>query len=95
MEDNSIRKGISPEHELRLLRRKIQDTIHPPPVETTAMKINLGQKYTLEPYKSIHDKIDILDEVIRIGMGGGILGVNNILELSTNNTYNSNEEKSG
>lgn len=84
LEEEPIRKGISHEEELRILRRKIQDTIHPPPVEINAIKLLIGKRCFLEPYKSLQDKIDILDEVIRTGNGAGILGIVLFLEKTLN-----------
>lgn len=51
--------------------------MHPPPVETTANKLLLGKICSLESYRALNDKEQLLDEVIRTGNGDGILAVNN------------------
>lgn len=75
LEENHFRKGMTKEEELKLLRRKVQDTVHPPLAEVTINKMLLGKKCSLESYKSLSDKIELLDEAIRSGNGDAILGV--------------------
>ncbi|XP_055375308.1 vacuolar protein sorting-associated protein 16B isoform X2 [Condylostylus longicornis] len=79
-----LKKGISNDEELRYLRRKIQESIHPPPAEITAKKLLFGKKCSLEPYKALEEKVALLDEVIATGNGGAILGVVIFLEKTLN-----------
>ncbi|XP_066995521.2 spermatogenesis-defective protein 39 homolog [Anabrus simplex] len=66
---------ISLDEEVRILRRKVEDRWTPPPVNTTLTKIFLGHPYSLELYRSLELKTELLDASIKLGDGNAILAV--------------------
>ncbi|XP_071453181.1 vacuolar protein sorting-associated protein 16B [Hetaerina americana] len=69
------RGKLLPEEELKILRRKDQMRWQPPPVEETLRRILLGLPFSLECYRSLDDKIKILDAALDQGNGDAILCV--------------------
>lgn len=47
----------------------------PPPVNDTVAKILLGYPYSLELYRSLKSKTELLDAAIAVGDGNAILAV--------------------
>ncbi|CAG9805097.1 unnamed protein product [Chironomus riparius] len=73
--DSVIPKGLTLEEEVKFLRRKINEfylTNHP---EATINKILLNNACSLECYKSLIEKEELLDAAIRSGNGDAILKV--------------------
>lgn len=70
-----IKSTVPPDEELRILRRRLEDIRKAPPVEETVTKILLGHPYSLEYYKSLQNKIDLLDMAIKLGDGNAILAI--------------------
>ncbi|XP_055911479.1 vacuolar protein sorting-associated protein 16B [Eupeodes corollae] len=79
-----IPKGISPDEELKLLRRKLQYMVHAPSLKITATKLLHGKVCPLEVYKSLNDKEELLDEVLRNGDGNAVIGVILFLQRTLN-----------
>lgn len=79
-----IPKGITPDEELKLLRRKVQYMVHVPSLRLTATKLLHGKFSPLEVYKSLNDKEALLDEVLRYGDGNAIIGVILFLQRTLN-----------
>lgn len=75
LDEPQLPKGISPEEELRVLRRKIQERLHAPPVSTTITKIIMKKPYSLECYRSFHEKTELLNEAVYSGNGDAMLAV--------------------
>lgn len=76
----ALPKSISLEDELKLLRREHQEKIHPALPNVTISKIISGKPCSLEVYRSLKDKTDLLDEAIFSKNGNAILQV--VLHLS-------------
>lgn len=70
-----IPKNITVEEEVKLLRRLVQEKFNAPSVSQTMAKILLGKSCTLEMYKSLHEKEELLDAAISSGNGDAILHV--------------------
>ncbi|XP_021924873.1 spermatogenesis-defective protein 39 homolog isoform X2 [Zootermopsis nevadensis] len=66
---------LSPEEEVRILRRQVENRWVPPPVNDTVAKILLGYPYSLELYRSLKSKTELLDAAIAVGDGNAILAV--------------------
>lgn len=76
LKETPLPKTISTEQELKILRRKTQDTIHaPPPVSSVIRKILLKKPYSLAFFKALHEKEHLLQGAIRCGNGDAILAV--------------------
>lgn len=81
MEEQSLKetplpKTISVEEELKILRRKAQETSYAPPSPTSIIrKMLLKKPYSLECFRALHEKECLLDEAIRSGNGDAILAV--------------------
>lgn len=75
MSEVQIRKGISMEEELRILRRSVQDRIHSPSALSVINKIVANQPVSLECFRSLPEKESLLDEAIASGNGDAILAV--------------------
>lgn len=71
----SVQKGTTGEEELRILRRRLQDVMHPPPVFSVISRIIAKKPVYLECFKSIEDKEELLDEAIQSGCGDAMLTV--------------------
>lgn len=74
LESYTVPKGISPEDELKLLRRRLM-YLHSPSIRFTLHKLLLGKKCLLEAYKSLQDKEKLLESLIETRNGDGILAV--------------------
>lgn len=72
--DSIVPKGLSIEEEVKFLRRKVNEFYTCNPV-STVNKILLNNSCSLECYKSLKEKEDLLDEAIRSGNGDAILKV--------------------
>ncbi|XP_049954538.1 spermatogenesis-defective protein 39 homolog [Schistocerca serialis cubense] len=71
-----VAKGSrSPEEELQVLRKEVEDHWTPLPVRHTITKMLLGQRYSLELYRSLDSKKELLDEAIALGDGNAVLAV--------------------
>ncbi|KAL9898605.1 vacuolar protein sorting 16B isoform 1-T1 [Glossina fuscipes fuscipes] len=70
LDDHLVSKGASPEDELKLLRRQVQSTLYVPTPSLTVHKFLLGKRVSLEVYKSLSDKEQLLDSVLESGCPG-------------------------
>ncbi|XP_055843144.1 vacuolar protein sorting-associated protein 16B [Episyrphus balteatus] len=84
LDSDIIPKGIAPDEELKLLRRKLQNMVHVPSLKVTATKLLHGKLCPLEVYKSLNDKEELLDEVLRNGDGNAVVGVILFLQRTLN-----------
>ncbi|XP_017481127.1 PREDICTED: spermatogenesis-defective protein 39 homolog isoform X1 [Rhagoletis zephyria] len=84
LDDRIVSKGVAPEEELRLLRRQIQTTFYNPSAEATAHKLLLGKNAPLEVFKSLHEKEQLLDAVLKCGGGDAVIGVLLFLKKTLN-----------
>lgn len=76
MKETPLPKTISPEDELKILRRRVQETCYaPPPVSTVIRKVLLKKPYSFECFRALHEKENLLNEAIRSGNGDAILAV--------------------
>nr|CAD7407886.1 unnamed protein product [Timema cristinae] len=66
---------VNVEEEVRILRRQLENRWAPPPVDETIKKILLGRPFSLELYRSLALKTELLDAAINMGDGNAILGV--------------------
>ncbi|XP_052867357.1 vacuolar protein sorting-associated protein 16B [Anopheles cruzii] len=71
----TIPKGISLEDEVKLLRRKIQEFNYAPSTDSVLRKLILGQPCSLEMFRSMCEKEQLLDQAIASGSGNAILRV--------------------
>ncbi|XP_064552618.1 vacuolar protein sorting-associated protein 16B [Drosophila montana] len=85
LDDHVMPKGVSPEEELKLLRRQIQSTLYSPNLEATAQKLLHGKVAPLEMFKSLLEKRQLLDTVLANG-GDAIIGVLLFLKRTLNTT---------
>jgi len=72
--DSVIPKGLTLEEEVKFLRRKVNEFYYADPA-TTINKILLNNSCSLECYKSLKEKEQLLDVAIRSGNGDAILKV--------------------
>lgn len=76
LKDTPLPKTISLEEELKILRRKTQETCYAPPlVSIVIRKILLKKPHSLECFRALHEKKDLLQEAIQCGNGDAILAV--------------------
>lgn len=88
MKEAPLPKAISTEDELKILRRKTQETYHaPPPVASTIRKILLKKPYSLECFRAMHEKENLLDEAIKSGNGDAVLAIVLFLKQSLKKSY--------
>ncbi|XP_037954891.1 vacuolar protein sorting-associated protein 16B [Teleopsis dalmanni] len=87
LDDRLITKGVSPDEELKLLRRQIQTTLFNPSPETTASRLLLGKTVPLEVFKSMHEKEELLDNVLSNGGGDAVIGVVLFLKKTLNTKH--------
>ncbi|EDW16768.1 vacuolar protein sorting-associated protein 16B [Drosophila mojavensis] len=85
VDDQVMPKGVTPEEELKLLRRQIQSTLYSPNLELTAQKLLHGKVAPLEMFKSLVEKRQLLDAVLANG-GDAIIGVLLFLKRTLNAT---------
>uniref|UniRef100_A0A182PRU1 Vps16 C-terminal domain-containing protein n=1 Tax=Anopheles epiroticus TaxID=199890 RepID=A0A182PRU1_9DIPT len=76
----TIPKGISLEEEVKLLRKKIQEFNYAPSTESVVRKLILGKPCSLEMFRSMTEKEQLLDEAIASGSGNAILKVTLFLD---------------
>lgn len=74
LDDRVLPKGVSPEEELKILRRQLQSTLYSPNLEATAQKLLQGKPAPLEMFKSLHEKQQLLDTVLAQG-GHAVIAV--------------------
>lgn len=74
LKETPFSKTISVEEELRLLRQKAKESYAPPP-EIVIKKILLKKPYSLECFRALHEKEQLLLEAINCGNGDAILTV--------------------
>lgn len=76
LKETPLPKTISIEDELKILRRKTQETYHaPPPASSIVRKILLKKPYSLECFRALHEKENLLDAAIESGNGDAILAI--------------------
>lgn len=75
LKETPIPKTTSPEDELKLLRRKAQETYAAPAPSTIIKKMLLKKPYSLECFRALHEKESLLVEAIHCGDGDAILTV--------------------
>ncbi|XP_068157605.1 vacuolar protein sorting-associated protein 16B [Drosophila tropicalis] len=83
LDDRVMPKGVSAEEELKLLRRQVQSTLHPN-VKGTTQKLMQGKTTSLEMYKSLHEKQQLLDSLLANGGGHAIIAVVLFLKRTLN-----------
>ncbi|XP_017086810.2 vacuolar protein sorting-associated protein 16B [Drosophila bipectinata] len=83
LDDRVLPKGVSPEEELKLLRRQLQSTLYSPNLEATAQKLLQGKSAPLEMFKSLHEKQQLLDTVLAQG-GHAVIAVLLFLKRTLN-----------
>uniref|UniRef100_A0A182QZJ9 Vps16 C-terminal domain-containing protein n=1 Tax=Anopheles farauti TaxID=69004 RepID=A0A182QZJ9_9DIPT len=76
----TIPKGITLEEEVKLLRKKIQEFNYAPSAESVVRKLILGKPCSLEMFRSMAEKEQLLDEAIASGSGNAILKVTLFLD---------------
>ncbi|CAD6993375.1 unnamed protein product [Ceratitis capitata] len=86
LDDRIMSKGVAPEEELRLLRRQVQTTFYNPSPEATAHKLLIGKCAPLEVFKSLHEKEQLLNAVLKCGGGDAVIGVLLFLKKTLNRT---------
>ncbi|GFG32980.1 hypothetical protein Cfor_09872 [Coptotermes formosanus] len=67
--------NLCPEEEVTILRRQVEDRWVPPPAKDTITKILLGHPYSLELYRSLKSKAELLDAAVAVGDGNAMLAV--------------------
>lgn len=76
LKETPLPKTISIEDELKILRRKAQETYHaPPPPSTIITKMLMKKPYSLECFRALHEKEQLLDEAIASGNGDAVLAI--------------------
>uniref|UniRef100_A0A1Q3F3J0 Putative vps16b n=1 Tax=Culex tarsalis TaxID=7177 RepID=A0A1Q3F3J0_CULTA len=73
-------KGISLEEEVKLLRRRLQECSYAPSAASVVAKLVLGKSCSLEMFRSLGEKEELLDEAVASGSGNAILKVVLFLE---------------
>ncbi|KAH8388593.1 hypothetical protein KR093_010892, partial [Drosophila rubida] len=85
LDDHVMPKDVTPEEELKLLRRQIQSTLYSPNLEATAQKLLHGKVAPLEMFKSLLEKQQLLDQTLANG-GDAVIGVLLFLKRTLNST---------
>lgn len=76
LNETPLPKTISVDEELKILRRKAQETYHAaPPPSTVVHKMLLKKPFSIECFRSLSEKESLLDEAIRSGNGDAILTI--------------------
>lgn len=75
LKETPFSKTISAEDELKILRRRAQESYAAPPISSVLRKILLKKPYSLESFRAFHEKERLLNEAIRCGNGDAILAV--------------------
>lgn len=75
LKESSFPKNISPEEELKVLRRKTQEHFHAPPAAVAVTQMLLKKPISLHCFRAIHEKEALLDEAIACGDGDAVLRV--------------------
>uniref|UniRef100_A0A1B0DDE1 Vps16 C-terminal domain-containing protein n=1 Tax=Phlebotomus papatasi TaxID=29031 RepID=A0A1B0DDE1_PHLPP len=78
--DEQSRKDTLPikftqDEELRFLRNKFQEERYPPPASVIVSRLLIGRPVSLEVYRSLAQKTELLDEAIASGNGDAILRI--------------------
>uniref|UniRef100_A0A8D8CME4 Spermatogenesis-defective protein 39 homolog n=1 Tax=Culex pipiens TaxID=7175 RepID=A0A8D8CME4_CULPI len=73
-------KGISLEEEVKLLRRRLQECSYAPSAASVVAKLVLGKSCSLEMFRSLGEKEELLDDAVASGSGNAILKVVLFLE---------------
>ncbi|XP_016989047.1 vacuolar protein sorting-associated protein 16B [Drosophila rhopaloa] len=84
LDDRVLPKGVSPEEELKLLRRQLQSTLYSPNLEATAQKLLQGKTAPLEMFKSLQEKQQLLDTLLVQGGGHAVITVLLFLKRTLN-----------
>lgn len=76
LKETPLPKTISAEEELKILRRKAQETCYALPTSASIVrKMLLKKPYSLECFRALHEKESLLAEAVRSGNGDAILAV--------------------
>lgn len=75
LKETPLPKTIAADLELKILRRRAQESYAPPPISSILRKILLKKPYSLECFRAFHEKEALLHEAIRCGSGDAILAV--------------------
>ncbi|XP_043654785.1 vacuolar protein sorting-associated protein 16B [Drosophila teissieri] len=86
LDDRVLPKGVSPEEELKLLRRQLQSTLYSPNLEATAQKLLQGKTAPLEMFKSLQEKQQLMDTLMAQGGGHAVITVLLFLRRTLNTT---------
>ncbi|XP_017041641.1 vacuolar protein sorting-associated protein 16B [Drosophila ficusphila] len=84
LDDRVLPKGVSPEEELKILRRQLQSTLYSPNLDATAQKLLQGKTAPLEMFKSLQEKQQLLDTLISQGGGHAVITVLLFLKRTLN-----------
>lgn len=88
LKETPLPKTISPEEELKILRRRAQETSYAPlSTSSVIRKILLKKPYSLECYRARHEKESLLIEAIKSGNGDAILTVVLFLQRTLKKKY--------
>lgn len=88
LKETPLPKTISTEEELKVLRRRAQETCYAPPsVLSVIRKILLKKPYSLECFRARHEKESLLNEAIKCGNGDTILTVVLFLQQTLKKKY--------
>lgn len=71
----ALPKTITLEDEVKILRREHQEKLHAPLPDVTVSKMILGKPCTVDVYKSLRDKEELLDEAMSSKNGDAIMHV--------------------
>ncbi|XP_058822467.1 vacuolar protein sorting-associated protein 16B [Topomyia yanbarensis] len=78
--EKALPKGISLDEEVKLLRKKLQQFSYAPSTGAVLAMLILGKPCSLEMFRSLHEKEELLDEAIASGNGNAIMKVVLFLE---------------
>ncbi|CAO1409405.1 unnamed protein product [Diamesa serratosioi] len=85
IDDPGIKKSTTLEEEVKILRRKLNEISYCP-IPVTITKLLMGKPCSLEIYRTLQEKEDLLDEAISCGSGGTILQVVMFLKSTLKST---------
>lgn len=75
MDEWQLPKGITVEDELKLLRRRVRESVHSPSPSTILWRLLMKKPCSLEAVRSLTDKESLIDAAIATGNGDAILTV--------------------
>lgn len=62
LKQTPLPKKISMEEELKILRRRAQESYAQPPIASVIRKVLLKKPYSLECFRTLHEKESLLNE---------------------------------